>query len=189
MRFRFSYLPALLMLLTVTACNTDTFPRAILGSSIDLIGETTPWSSFVKNGKYDLAISEINHLIDVQPRHPRLFVAYNDRGEAYRLKGDTVNAIADYETAININPKFAKAYNNLGLVYKQQGQLAKAGTAYSQALEADPKFTQAYCNRAAVYYSDKEYDKAWEDVQNSQGLCEKNSKFIDELRQASGRDR
>ena len=40
--------------------------------------------------------------------------AYNNRGVAYGAKGDRDRAIADYNEAIRLDPKFAMAYNNRG---------------------------------------------------------------------------
>ena len=44
-------------------------------------------------------------------------MAYNGRGFGYYNKNDNDRAIADYDQAIQINPKFALAFNNRGNVY------------------------------------------------------------------------
>ncbi len=46
----------------------------------------------------------------------------NNRGLAYRKKGDLDNAIQDYTAAIALNPIYALAYNNRGYVYEAQGR-------------------------------------------------------------------
>jgi tetratricopeptide (TPR) repeat protein len=40
--------------------------------------------------------------------------AYTNRGIAYRARGEPDRAIADYDKAIWLNPKFADAYNGRG---------------------------------------------------------------------------
>jgi tetratricopeptide (TPR) repeat protein len=40
--------------------------------------------------------------------------AYNNRGIAYKVKGGYDRAIADYDMAVILVPKFALAYNNRG---------------------------------------------------------------------------
>ena len=43
-----------------------------------------------------------------------LAIAYNNRGNAYKANGDLDRAIADYNQAIALDPKYALAYNNRG---------------------------------------------------------------------------
>jgi tetratricopeptide (TPR) repeat protein len=51
----------------------------------------------------------------------RLAVDYYNRGLAYRNKGDYDRAIADYNQAIRLDPKYAAAYNNRGRAYADKG--------------------------------------------------------------------
>ena len=53
----------------------------------------------------------------------KLAEVFNNRGVAYRLKGDHERAIADYGQAIKLNAKFAAAYNNRGVAYDAQRRL------------------------------------------------------------------
>src|SRR4051794_21411179 len=48
-------------------------------------------------------------------------INYLNRGWAYGGKGDYERAIADYNQAISIHPKYALAYNNRGLAYYSKG--------------------------------------------------------------------
>jgi tetratricopeptide (TPR) repeat protein len=45
-------------------------------------------------------------------------IACNNRGLTYRDKGELDRAIADFNEAIRLDPKFALAYNNRGLAYR-----------------------------------------------------------------------
>ena len=44
-------------------------------------------------------------------------IAFNNRGNAYRYRGDTERAIADYSEAIRLKPDYALAYYNRGDAY------------------------------------------------------------------------
>ena len=50
-------------------------------------------------------------------------------------KGDYDRAIADYNKALELDPKDATAYNNRGYAYRQKGDYDKAIADYDKALE------------------------------------------------------
>jgi tetratricopeptide (TPR) repeat protein len=50
-----------------------------------------------------------------------LALAHNGRGNAYYDKNDNDRALADFNKAIELDPKFAFAYNNRGIAYRAKG--------------------------------------------------------------------
>ena len=56
-------------------------------------------------------------------------------------------AIADYDKAIELNPKDAKAYYNRGNAKHQLKQYKEAIADYDKAIELNPKDANAYNNR------------------------------------------
>jgi tetratricopeptide (TPR) repeat protein len=66
--------------------------------------------------------------------------AYNNRGVAYKAKGDLNRAIADYNQAIALDPKYAVAYYNRGVMYNDKGDLDRAIADYNRAIALDPKY-------------------------------------------------
>ena len=98
--------------------------------------------------------------------------AYNNRGSAKVNKGDVDGAIADFNRALQLDPKLAKAYMNRGIAKRekydriaygavdvflpdydlgtpkiQKGDLDSAIADFNHALQLDPKNAQAYINR------------------------------------------
>jgi tetratricopeptide (TPR) repeat protein len=60
--------------------------------------------------------------------------AYAHRGDAYRLKGETDLAIADYDQAIRLEPHRSINHHNRGLAYQAKGDLDRAIANYSEAI-------------------------------------------------------
>jgi protein O-mannosyl-transferase len=74
---------------------------------------------------------------DVAHKSPNKERPYNNRGNAYQIKGDLDRAISDYNKAIKINPNYADAYNNRGNVYKIKGDLNQALSDHNKAIGID----------------------------------------------------
>jgi tetratricopeptide (TPR) repeat protein len=70
--------------------------------------------------------------------------AYNNRGIAYVWVKNYDLALADFNKAIELNPKDGKAYNNRAIVYSYQGETAKAlqdlHKAQSLGVTVNPEF-------------------------------------------------
>ena len=59
------------------------------------------------------AIADYDRAIQLNPAFAD---AYNNRGAAFRGKGDLDRAIADYQAALRIDPRFETAAENLAAV-------------------------------------------------------------------------
>lgn len=57
-------------------------------------------------------------------------------------------AIADFDQAIRLNPKFAAAYDNRAYSYQLRGKHKKALADYAEAIRADPAYHYSYNNMA-----------------------------------------
>jgi Tfp pilus assembly protein PilF len=87
-----------------------------------------------------------------ESRNPKF---YNNRGIAYGEKGQYDQAIADFNKAIEINPRYDKAYNNRGIVYRLKGQYDQAISDFNKAIEINPMDAQAYNNLAWLFATAK----------------------------------
>jgi CHAT domain-containing protein/Flp pilus assembly protein TadD len=68
---------------------------------------------------------------------------YNQGVQRY-YAGDLEGAIAAYEKALEIDPKFHHAWNGLGATLNDLGRKIEAIAAYNKALEIDPKYHHAW---------------------------------------------
>src|SRR5216684_2421488 len=85
----------------------------------------------LENSPIALACADYDKTIALDPKHAS---AYENRGRAYKAKGDLDRAIADYDKAIALDPKDASAYNLRGLAYKSKGDLDRAIADYDKAI-------------------------------------------------------
>ena len=112
----------------------------------------------------------------------RVALAYNNRGNLRKDKGDKQGANEDYNKAIEIKSDFAEAYNNRGII---RNGIRDAINDFSRAIEIKSDFAEAYNNRGNKLAllkdysgSKKDYNKAIELIPiyisaiNNRGLLE-----------------
>ena len=69
-----------------------------------------------------------------------------DRGDAYQAIKDYDRAIADYDAALKLDPKFQRAYNNRGAAWRGRGERTRALQDYAEALRLNPSAPTAAGN-------------------------------------------
>lgn len=80
----------------------------------------------------------------------------------YSIKSNTEKAIADFEKAIQINPKSIEVYYNRGVAYINSCQDDSAINDFTETLKLDPSFVAAYNNLGNIYARSQQYQKAIE---------------------------
>ena len=63
---------------------------------------------------------------------------YTDRGNELQKNGDLDGAIAEYRSALRLNPNFLAAHYNLGSVFQTQGRKAEAKEEFKEVLRLFP---------------------------------------------------
>jgi len=95
-----------------------------------------------------------------QERRERLATAFDNRGVAYKRKGEFDRALQDYEQAIRLNPTNANAYNNRGVIYRIKGEYGRAIADYDEAISLKHgDYPAAYYNRALAHAGNGEYER------------------------------
>lgn len=112
---------------------------------------------------------------------------YVGRGNAWIGKDEYDKAIADFDHALQLNPKNAIAHACRGYAWGRKGQYNKATADFDQALRLDPKDAYTYSNLASIQATcpDAKYRDGQKAVLNAKKAYEldgrKNWAFIDIL--------
>jgi tetratricopeptide (TPR) repeat protein len=85
---------------------------------------------------------------------------YYNRGVEYAVKGECDRAIADYNQAIRLDPKYVLAYNKRGDCFTRQGSNFRALEDYAKAIELDPTNSRVYFNRGDIFRKEGDFDRA-----------------------------
>src|SRR5258706_10630159 len=99
------------------------------------------WNACVgKDTKADARIAACTFAIQSgREKGPTLSIALSSRGAAYAEKGGHDKAIADFNQAIEEDPKNGAAYHNRALSYIDTGNADRAIADYEQVIKLDPK--------------------------------------------------
>jgi tetratricopeptide (TPR) repeat protein len=109
----------------------------------------------------DLIIAGCTTVIQAHTDPPRrLAIALNNRGVAFKAKGDFDHALQDYDMSIQLDPYAANHYNNRGVVYRIQGDLVRAVEEYGKAIILKPDYIAAHYNRALAYRDMGQFNNA-----------------------------
>ncbi len=130
------------------------------GASTRAMALTSRGTQYGANGRYDLAISDLDQAIEIWPD---LGPLYNKRGQTYGMKGDYVRAIQDFDQALRLMPNFAAALYNRGQTCAAEGDYDRAIMDFSRAIALNPKYVLAYDKRGDAYYAKKDYSRALAD--------------------------
>ena len=126
----------------------------------------------------DMAIKAYSESIDLKPG---IAPYYNNRGVAYRQKGEIGLAIEDCNKAIQLKPNFANAYINRGIAYRIKGDYDRAIVDYTKAIEIKPDSADAYYNRSKAWLYLGEQQKAKLDMAIASNMGINNKTAVDEV--------
>jgi Tfp pilus assembly protein PilF len=88
------------------------------------------------------------------------YLAHSNLGNALVQTGKVDEAIAHYQSAVQINPRYVDARFNLGNAYLQKGNADKAITQYQKALEIQPDYAVAHLNLGNGFSQQGRLDQA-----------------------------
>lgn len=119
-------------------------------------------------GNPQLAIQVCTRAIEfLSLERPDLAKAYYSRGTEWASQGNFDRAIADYNMAIELDPKLASAYYNRALAWSARGESDRALADYDAALKLSPRDISAWIGRGAESIAKGDYRRAIEDYEHA----------------------
>ncbi len=92
----------------------------------------------------------ISFWTDVISTNPKVPIAFNNRGNEYKTKGEYKNAVDDFTKAIQLNSNFPDAVGSLGEAYRAMGSYDSALVYAARAIKMKPDWADAYITRGIV---------------------------------------
>lgn len=115
---------------------------------------------FVREGRLEKAIADLNAALHADPNHPRY---WGNRCLIYSVAGDYHRALPDCDEAIRIKSDFGAAYYYRGNARLELGQAERAINDYDMSVRLMPKHAVVYLQRGNAYLALKRYKEATED--------------------------
>jgi tetratricopeptide (TPR) repeat protein len=97
---------------------------------------------------------------DTLAKNPNSWVGHNNLGVAILERGQTDEAVEEFQKALEINPNYMDAHNDLGMALAQRGQLDEAIAEYRKALEINPIHAAGHYNLGSAFFQKGQLDEA-----------------------------
>jgi protein O-mannosyl-transferase len=93
-------------------------------------------------------------------RNPDCWMARNNLGFVLTQKGEVDEAMAQFQQALQINPKDPPSWNNVGNVLFHWGKVDEAIPYFQKALQLNPDYTEALNNLGSALLQEGKVDQA-----------------------------
>ncbi|MDO8446224.1 MAG: tetratricopeptide repeat protein [Deltaproteobacteria bacterium] len=87
-------------------------------------------------------------------------LGYNNRGQAYLMRGEYAKAVSDLEKAVELNPLHTNANYNLGVTYGKLGRLEDAIRQHQAAIRLSPNNPYYHSSLGSIYLKQMCFDEA-----------------------------
>jgi tetratricopeptide (TPR) repeat protein len=159
---RYNYLPGIGLGIAATwalgsLAERWKFKRAMLGGAAAVILGALAVCGFIQTFWWRDSETLWKHTIALDPQN---LVAHYCRAAALAKKGANKEAIAEYETALRIEPRDEPSWNNLANLLAAEGRRADAIALYRKALELRPDYADACNNLALALFQNGEIEAA-----------------------------
>lgn len=108
---------------------------------------------------------------------PEDWAVWNERGRARAHRNDFRGALADFDRALELNPKFPMLHNNRGGALLSLGDLQGALKEFDTAVGLDPTYAEARLNRGQTRSELSDRDGAIQDLEKALALTDESWPF------------
>lgn len=114
----------------------------------------TPYQEAVRllaSGKQDEAERRLSALAQAEPDGAQRAAILNKRGVARVQLGRREDALADFQSALELRPDYPPSLVNVGNLLLEDGKLEEAIAQYERAVRIDDEYSIAHLNLSAAY--------------------------------------
>ena len=159
---RYTYLPGIGLVLAGTWAVGDwsagwKHRRAVLGGLMAAVLGALMVCAWIQTGYWKDSATLWTHTLACTTDN---YVAHSNLGNALLQKGRVDEAITHYQSAVQIDPRYADAQFNLGNAFLQKGRADQAISQYQKALEIQPDFAAAHLNLGNGFSQQGRMDQA-----------------------------
>jgi tetratricopeptide (TPR) repeat protein len=144
------YLPSIGFLLAASVVTLARFDRPP-AAAIVMVGVVVSLFAVSTYQRNQVWRDEITLWTDTVAKSPHKARPHNNLGLAYTEEGRLPEAIAEFSTAVRLDPAYPDPRVNLAVVYNKQGRLAEATTELVTAVRISPNFPEAHNNLGLAY--------------------------------------
>ncbi len=171
---------------TTQAPPAATTPPPPAGVGVNASGTRYDWQGNHKKAQAALAAKDYKTAIQLfteilnSGRLPKAWLGTTLylRGKAYRSSRQFPQAVADYEAAVQADPKLHPAFYELGATFHSMGQYGKAVSAFGQAIALKSDMWSYYDARCTSYASMSRWSEAVRDCEVAVKLRPGNANLI-----------
>src|SRR6266542_4275869 len=123
------------------------------------------WGKLLQDGIHDEDLTQYlsNLIADAHLDNATLVIALEERGENHRLNDRYEEALADFNRAIELNPKRAWPISRRAETYRLMGRHEEALADFNRAVELDPENGWVIASRGETYQSMGRHEEALAD--------------------------
>ncbi|MBF0280431.1 MAG: tetratricopeptide repeat protein [SAR324 cluster bacterium] len=111
-------------------------------------------------------------------KNPKAWPAYNNLGVLFQKRGERLQALQFFNSALEINPQDDSIFYNRGNTHASLQQFDKAISDYNRAIELRSNEADYYNNRGVAYANMNQFERAFRDFQKAVNLDPKELRYL-----------